>query len=69
MSIRLLIVCVNVALFGAGCARVAPYQRAKLADPSMATDFAASPASDHLRSVQEGAVGGKLGVGSGCGCN
>ncbi|MCA9631461.1 MAG: DUF4266 domain-containing protein [Myxococcales bacterium] len=58
-----------LASFAAACAPVAPYQRARLADPSMAPGFAESAANEHVQAVQEGAVGGKVGVGSGCGCN
>lgn len=54
---------------GAACAPVAPYERGRLADPSMSPGFAESAANEHVQSVQEGAVGGKVGVGSGCGCN
>jgi len=69
MSLRLICVGMGAALLLADCARVAPYQRGKLADPSMGPDFADSAAVDHVWSVQEGAVGGRIGVGSGCGCN
>ncbi len=59
----------GLGLFANACAPVAPYQRGRLADPSMAPGYADSAANDHVQAVQEGAVGGKVGVGSGCGCN
>ncbi len=52
-----------------GCAQVAPYERAKLAHPTMAANDLAGPGEEHLRAVTEGAIGGSTGAGSGCGCN
>jgi Domain of unknown function (DUF4266) len=52
-----------------GCATVAPYERAKLAHPTMAANDLAGPGEEHLRAVTEGAIGGSAGAGSGCGCN
>ena len=52
-----------------GCATVAPYERAKLAHPTMAANDLAGPGEHHLRAVTEGAIGGSAGAGSGCGCN
>ena len=52
-----------------GCATVAPYERAKLAHPTMAAGDLAGPGEGHLRAVTEGAIGGSTGAGSGCGCN
>ena len=52
-----------------GCATVAPYERAKLAHPTMAANDLAGPGEHHLRAVTEGAIGGSTGAGSGCGCN
>jgi len=68
--------CIRVAVFAAGlvvcasgCARVAPYERGRLAQPSMTTDDLVAPSEEHVRAVQEGAVGGGASVGGGCGCN
>jgi hypothetical protein len=58
-----------VLLSLASCARVAPYDRAKLAHPTMVTTDVAGPAESHVRSIHEGATGGVLGAGGGCGCN
>lgn len=58
-----------VAAACAGCAEVAPYQRGRLAHPTMAPGNADSLARAHVYSVQEGAVGGTPGASSGCGCN
>jgi hypothetical protein len=53
----------------ASCTRVAPYDRAKLAHPTMVTADLAGPAESHVRAIHEGATGGVLGAGGGCGCN
>jgi len=52
-----------------GCANVAPYERAKLAHPTMAAADMSSAGEMHLRAISEGAIGGSGGTGSGCGCN
>lgn len=52
-----------------GCTHVRPYQRGKLAHPTMTGASFAGPAEEHVYSVQEGAVGGGSGAESGCGCN
>lgn len=53
----------------AACTRVAPYQRSRLAHPSMIQTDSAGAGEQHVRAVQEGAVGGSLDATSGCGCN
>ncbi len=50
------------------CTHVAPYDRARLAYPSM-TDSYESAMSGHVRAVHEGAAGGGSVAESGCGCN
>ena len=55
--------------FSAGCTTVAPYERAKLAHPTMAANEMAGAGEEHLRAVTEGAIGGSAGAGGGCGCN
>ena len=57
------------ALAGSGCTPVAPYERAKLAHPTMAANDTVGFGEEHLRAVTEGAIGGTTGAGSGCGCN
>jgi hypothetical protein len=52
-----------------GCANVKPYERAKLAHPTMAAADMAGMGESHLRAISEGAIGGSGGTGSGCGCN
>ena len=60
----------GAALFaGAGCTAVAPYERAKLAHPTMVAADMAGFGESHLRAISEGATGGSAGTGSGCGCN
>ena len=63
---------VAVLLFAStcvACSGAAPYERGKLAHPTMTTGDLASPAEEHVRAVQEGATGGSVAVGGGCGCN
>lgn len=52
-----------------GCARVAPYDRGKIAHPSMSTGDLTGVGEAHVYAVHEGAVGGGSGAGGGCGCN
>jgi Domain of unknown function (DUF4266) len=54
---------------GAGCVKVAPYERGTLAHPSMTTEDLAIGLDGHVRGVSEGAAGGLGGGGGGCGCN
>ena len=54
---------------GSGCAPVAPYERGKLAHPTMTAGDLAGFGESHLRAITEGAIGGSGGTGSGCGCN
>jgi len=56
------------ALLCAGCGHVAPYQRGKLAHPTM-TMGDQGPAAAHVLAVHEGATGGGSLAESGCGCN
>ena len=53
----------------AGCGTVAPYERGKLAHPTMAAADSTGFGESHLRAISEGATGGSGGTGSGCGCN
>ncbi|MBK7586390.1 MAG: DUF4266 domain-containing protein [Myxococcales bacterium] len=68
MRCLVLAMTLTLAAASAGCADVAPWQRAKLAHPSM-TDTRESPGRAHMTAVQEGAIGGTVGAASGCGCN
>lgn len=52
-----------------GCEAVRPYQRGKLAHPTMSVEEPASAAEAHVYGIQEGAQGGAGGSGGGCGCN
>jgi hypothetical protein len=54
---------------GTGCATVAPYERGKLAHPTMVAGDMTGFGEAHVRAIHEGAVGGSGGTGSGCGCN
>ena len=53
----------------AGCAHVPPYERERLAHPSMVTSDLTPSSEQHMRSIQEGAIGGGAAAGGGCGCN
>ena len=57
-----------VALLSSACTHVAPYDRGRLAHPTM-TQSVESAAAAHLHAVQEGAAGGGAVAESGCGCN
>ncbi|HEX7601458.1 MAG TPA: DUF4266 domain-containing protein [Polyangiaceae bacterium] len=56
-------------LLATGCAQVAPYDRGRLAHPTMTTSDLAGAGESHVRAVQEGAAGGGFEAGGGCGCN
>jgi hypothetical protein len=58
-----------LTLAAQGCAHVAPYERERLAHSTMTTSDRARASEEHVRSVQEGAVGGGSSAGGGCGCN
>jgi hypothetical protein len=64
-----LVLGIGLLLGGVGCARVPPYQRGRLAHPTMLLTDPASPGEAHIYAIQEGAVGGGSGVEGGCGCN
>ena len=57
-----------IAIGATGCTHVAPYDRGRLAHPTM-TQGVESAAAEHLHAVQEGAAGGGSVAESGCGCN
>lgn len=59
----------SLALLVSACTRVAAYERGRLAHPSMSADLHMSAGQAHLYAIREGARGGSLGAGSGCGCN
>jgi hypothetical protein len=57
-----------VAALGA-CTPVLPYERGRLAHPSMSANRLSGPGVSHMEAVHEGATGGGIGAESGCGCN
>ena len=57
------------ALLLTACTHVAPYERGKLAHPTMGDEVSAGPAAEHVYAVHEGATGGGAVGESGCGCN
>jgi hypothetical protein len=62
-------VLLGAAIASVGCAQVMPYERAKLAHPTITAVDLVGPGVMHLRAIDEGATGGSAGAGSGCGCN
>jgi hypothetical protein len=60
-----------MALALGGCSNVKPYEREKLADPTLnpAGTFSKQSLEQKLFSTREGSVGGGTGVGGGCGCS
>jgi hypothetical protein len=67
-STLLVLFAIAAGTLSAGCTHVQPWQRGKLAHPTMTTT-ATGPAEEHVYSVQEGAAGGSAAPESGCGCN
>ncbi len=59
---------VAILALASACTHVAPYDRGKLAHPSMNEELD-GPASGHVHAVHEGATGGGALGESGCGCN
>lgn len=53
----------------AGCARLKPYERGKLAHPTMLLGDLSRAGPAHVYAIHEGAVGGDSGAKGGCGCN
>jgi hypothetical protein len=51
------------------CAAVKPYERGKLAHPTMLLGDLSRPGAAHIYAIHEGAVGGDSGAKGGCGCN
>ena len=68
MTLKLSLLAVLAALV-MGCTHVAPYERGRLAHPTMTDELAGGPAADHVYAVHEGATGGGASAESGCGCN
>ena len=68
-EVLLLVAMTTMLGLSAGCSSVAPYERGKLAHPTMAAAEGGSMGAEHLRAISEGATGGSQGSGSGCGCN
>lgn len=58
-----------LALSSSACVRLSPYQRGRLAHPTMLLTEMAGPGEGHVYAIQEGAAGGGSGVEGGCGCN
>lgn len=68
LETRPLAVLALVSLLGA-CTPVRPYERGRLAHPSMSASRLCGPGESHMQAVHEGATGGAIGAESGCGCN
>ena len=57
-----------LAIGALGCTHVAPYERGRLAHPTM-TQAGDTAGAEHVHAVHEGAAGGGSVGQSGCGCN
>jgi hypothetical protein len=68
-ALSLAVAVAALALSACAHQHVAPYQRTRLAHPSMVTAGMSTPMDSHVRGIQEGATGGEGGGSSGCGCN
>jgi hypothetical protein len=69
MSRTVVAVTLFIGLASVGCAQLKPYQRGRLAHPTMLLGDMARPGSAHVYAIREGAVGGGTGAQGGCGCN
>jgi len=63
------LVAVVISVLSTSCTHVKPWERGKLAHPTMVQASFAGPAEEHVYAVQEGAAGGGAAAESGCGCN
>jgi hypothetical protein len=63
------VVFVGCLVTAGGCVRLRPYERGRLAHPTMLLGETAGPGEAHVYAIQEGAVGGGSAVEGGCGCN
>jgi hypothetical protein len=71
LSLRIVVLALASSLFLslAACTHVRPWERGKLAHPTMVGPNLPGVAEEHVYSVQEGAIGGGASAESGCGCN
>jgi hypothetical protein len=53
----------------AGCTQLRPWERGRLAHPTMLLSDQGRPVEAHVYAIQEGAVGGGSAAEGGCGCN
>ncbi|MDP9149106.1 MAG: DUF4266 domain-containing protein [Myxococcota bacterium] len=58
-----------LVLGATGCAQLKPYERGRLAHPTMLLGDMSRPGAAHVYAIREGAVGGGAGAEGGCGCN
>lgn len=68
MMARVVLAMALVAVSG-GCAHLKPFERGRLAHPTMLLGDMSRPGSAHVYSIREGANGGGSGAEGGCGCN
>ncbi len=68
-NVSCVLIILAVVVCGSGCARLKPYERGRLAHPTMLLGDAARPGTAHVYSIREGAIGGGNGAEGGCGCN
>jgi Domain of unknown function (DUF4266) len=60
---------ISSLVVASGCAQLKPYERGRLAHPTMLLGDLARPGAAHVYAIHEGAVGGGSGAEGGCGCN
>lgn len=68
-SIVSLFACLALVGLASACTHVAPYERGRLAHPTMTAADLSGVAESHVRAVHEGAAGGGSMAEGGCGCN
>lgn len=58
-----------LAAFATACTHVAPYERGRLAQPTMDLASGDTATAEHVHAVHEGAAGSASPASGGCGCN
>jgi hypothetical protein len=70
-TVHVVVALVVLALvaFAAGCEPVRAWDHGRLVHPTMTPEEISIGLDGHVRAVSEGAAGGLVGGGGGCGCN
>jgi hypothetical protein len=64
-----ILVLAALVLAAGGCESVKPYERGRLAHPTMLLGDMSRAGAAHVYAIREGATGGGTGAQGGCGCN